>query len=478
MASDPKTNQPLSAEQRAVVEQIVHNNPIIQKVSAQLHRQHPDSKPYLVGGLVRDIMLGAPMADVDIDIEVHGVTLDELATILSTCGAVNYVGKSFGVLRVGSADIDWALPRVDSAGRKPQVAVVDLPIDEALRRRDLTMNAMAIDLQAFTLHDPFGGMEAMRKNILRSPDPEFFTQDPLRFYRVMQFIGRFEMYPDAALQEVCQQMDIAHVSRERIEMEFNKLFLKSRQPSRGIRWLADLGRLAEIMPEVAQLRGVEQDPIWHPEGDVFEHTMQALDAAAALAYTSEHEKLLIMYAALCHDLGKVSATQHEGDRIHNRGHDVASVPLARALLHRISTHKSLIDDVCLLVRWHMSPGQLVGQQQQVTAAAYKRLAAKIAPLSLRLLALVAYADNRGRNPARGVPLTGPVDRVDAFIARAQSAGVWEHKEAPLLVGADLLDVVEPGPELGKLLARAYEMQIDENITDKAELKRRVLGRKE
>src|SRR5205085_717907 len=127
--------------------------------------------------------------------------------------------------------------RIDSAGRKPQVTVMDMPIDVALRRRDLTMNAMAIDLAEMVLHDPLNGAEDIRMKTLRSPDPSFFTQDPLRFYRVMQFIGRFEMYPDAALQELCKQMDIANISRERIEMEFNKLLLQSKQPSSGIRWL-------------------------------------------------------------------------------------------------------------------------------------------------------------------------------------------------------------------------------------------------
>jgi tRNA nucleotidyltransferase (CCA-adding enzyme) len=471
MTSEKQTSYPLSAQNKRSLENILSQHPLINQIIDRLHAQH--ARAYLVGGLVRDIMLGAFGVSVDIDIEVHGVTLDQLAEILGEFGPVNYVGKSFGVLKVGSADIDWSLPRTDSAGRKPQVQVVDLPIDVALRRRDLTMNALAIDLHDFVLHDPYGGLEDMQAKVLRSPDPTFFTQDPLRFYRVMQFIGRFEMLPDASLETVCKQMDISKISRERIEQEFNKLLLQSHQPSRGIRWLAELGRLAEILPEVAQLRGVEQDPIWHPEGDVFEHTMQAVDAAALLTYESDHEKLLIMYAALCHDLGKVSAMQREGDRIHNYGHDIASVPLARALLHRISTHKSLIDDVCTLVRWHMSPGQLVAQKD-VTPAAYKRLAAKIAPLSLRLLALLAYADNRGRNPARGVPLPGPTERIDEFVKRAQAAGVFEHKEAPILVGADLLDVVEPGPELGKLLHRAYEMQLETGISDKAELKRRVL----
>lgn len=470
MVSDVKKQ--LTPQQRETVQTVLRHYPLITRVVSVLQQQGEHKKAFLVGGIVRDIILGTPLDNVDIDIEVHGVTIDELADVLSQFGVVNYVGKSFGVLKVGSIDVDWVLPRVDSAGRKPQVTVVDMPIDVALRRRDVTMNAMAIDLRTLDLYDPFGGLADMRNKTLRSPDPAFFTEDPLRFYRVMQFIGRFEMYPDTVLQDVCKKMDISSISRERIEMEFHKLFLKSRQPSRGIRWLADLGRIGEILLEVAQLRGVEQDPIWHPEGDVFEHTMQALDAAAVQEYADTPEKLLVMYAALCHDLGKKVAMQREGDRIHNYGHEQASVPLARTLMHRITTNKSLIHDVCVLVQYHMQPGQLV--KNNASLAAYKRLSRKIAPLSLRTLALLAYADNRGRNLERGKPLYGPVERIDQFVVRAKEAGVFLQPESPILVGADLLDQIAPGPELGKLLAKAYEIQINEGITDKELLKKRIL----
>lgn len=462
------------SSQRDSVHAIMQQYPIIKQVVAHLQQRGVTQKAYLVGGIVRDIILGLPLENIDIDIEVHGVTIDELADILSQFGAVNYVGKSFGVLKVGSIDVDWVLPRVDSAGRKPQVTVVDLPIETALRRRDVTMNAMAIDLNTLDLYDPFGGLEDIRNKVLRSPDPQFFTEDPLRFYRVMQFIGRFEMYPDSVLQDVCKKMDIASISRERIEMEFHKLFLKSRQPSRGIAWLADVSRIAEILPELAQLRGVEQDPVWHPEGDVFEHTLQALDAAAAQEYANTPEKLLVMYAALCHDLGKKVAMQRDGDRIHNYGHEQESVPRARTLMQRISTNKSLLQDVCTLVLYHMQPGQLV--KNNASLAAYKRLARKIAPLSLQTLSLLAYADNRGRNPARGKPLSGSIERVEQFVARAKEAGVWQQPEPPILVGADLLDTIPAGPELGEALAQAYEIQINEGITDKAELRRRILKR--
>ena len=180
---------------------------------------------YLVGGAVRDSILGLPVKD--IDIEVHGLSLEKLGELLGAFGPVSYVGKSFGVLKLHGTDMDWSLPRTDTSGRKPVVHIdPSMDINEALRRRDLTMNAMAIDLATGELIDPFHGLADMEQRTLRSPDVSFFQDDPLRFYRVMQFIGRFEMYPDDALEALCKNMDISTVSTERIEDEFEKLLLK------------------------------------------------------------------------------------------------------------------------------------------------------------------------------------------------------------------------------------------------------------
>lgn len=434
-------------------------------------------RAFLVGGAVRDLVLGSDLAGVDIDIEVHGLALEELAAVLQKFAPVDYVGKSFGVLKLHGTPIDWVLPRVDSSGRKPEITVrQDLSIEEALRRRDLTMNAMAIDLQSFELYDPFGGVRDLEEGILRSPDVQFFTQDPLRFYRVMQFIGRFTMYPDAELNAVCKTMDISAISKERIAAEFEKLFMKSAEPSRGLRWLDELGRIAELLPEVAMVRGVKQEPEYHPEADVFEHSMQALDSAATISYVSWEQKRIVTYAALCHDLGKVSTTKMIDGRLRSLGHEVAGVPLARALMRRITINKDLQDVVCVLVRYHMAPGSLV--KSKASLAAYKRLAIKLAPYTnMQTLALLAQADRRGRNQVGNRPFIEPSETVQVFVARAAEAGVLWHAEKPVITGSDLLDVIPPGPALGEAVKKAYEIQINKNITDKAELKKRVLSLK-
>jgi tRNA nucleotidyltransferase (CCA-adding enzyme) len=213
------------------IAELCAQQPLLLPITDAIHKQGGIS--YLVGGAVRDLLLSLPIKDMDI--EVHGMSLEALETVLKHYGPVSEVGKSFGVLKVYGTSFDFSLPRRDSAGRKPQVTIQDLSLEDALRRRDLTMNAMALDMHTRCLYDPFDGLSDLHAKRLRSPDSSFFAQDPLRFFRVMQFIGRFEMNPDEELTRICSSMDISDVSRERIEMEFEKLLLKSRRPSLGIR---------------------------------------------------------------------------------------------------------------------------------------------------------------------------------------------------------------------------------------------------
>ena len=198
-------------------------------------------------------------------------------------------------------------------------------------------------------------------------------------------------------------MDLKDISTERIEAEFDKLFLKSKRPSLGIRWLKQINRLQEILPELAATIGVKQDPSWHPEGDVFEHTMQSIDAAAALSYTDDYQKLKALYAVLCHDLGKVATTQIIDGHITSYDHENVGVPLAEKMLMRLTRRIELIDAVLKLVKYHMAPGQFVKTGAKINA--YKRLANKLAPeVSIYLLAQVSLADKRGRNAHSSLPL--------------------------------------------------------------------------
>jgi len=454
------------------INKIIKKTPKIEVILHAIHEH--EGNAFLVGGAVRDLFLNLTMKD--LDIEVHGLTIDELQKILQKVGPVSLVGKVYGVLRVHGLDIDWSLPRTDTAGRKPDV-VVDpyMDIVQALKRRDLTMNAMAINLHTFELIDPFNGLCDIEKKQLCTPDEDFFVEDPLRFYRVMQFIGRFDMYPCKALNALCAHMNLSGVSKERISDEFEKLFLRSKYPSKGFRWLKDIGRLREVLPELAALVGTAQNPKWHPEGDVFEHTMQAVDAAAQFEYPNNKQKLIMLFAALCHDLGKAVVTKTVDGTIKSIGHEQAGVPLAKELLKRMSIKKDIIAPVCTLVRYHMQVLMFV--TDNAGPAAYKRLARKLEPnVTIAQLAQLALADRQARNGDSNMPLTDIDEDVKVFLKNAYKSMVAHKAEPALLSGADIIDIVPPGPEMGRVLKEAYEMQIAENITDKNELKRRVAAK--
>lgn len=451
------------------LKKIFDDYPLIKKVLDPLYER--GGRAFLVGGAVRDMVLGLPVHD--LDIEIHGLELDELSSLLSDFGWVSLVGKSFGVLKVAGSSIDWALPRTDSSGRKPQVSLdPHMGITEALRRRDLTMNALALELKTGRLYDPFNGIDDLKQGILRSPDLAFFKDDPLRFFRVMQFIGRFEMLPDQALNEICHSMDISHISKERIEAEFEKLLHYSRCPSLGVRWIASIGRLNEILPELARTQEIQQNPAWHPEIWVFEHLMQTLDAAAKLPVEKD-QKLILLYAALCHDIGKVSTTILKDGVLKSPGHAQAGVPLSRSLLKRITRKGALIKAVELLVNHHMDPGQFVSLGAK--PAAYRRLALRLAPYTtLQMLMLLSLADRRGRNGEGHEPLEVYPAFIDTFIKRAKEAESLDTVVTPLLHGRDIADIVERGPSMGILLRFAYEEQLEHGITDKQELRRLVI----
>ncbi len=449
---------------------------LIHKIVEAIHQKK--GRALLVGGAVRDMVMGSPIKDVDI--EVYKLTEEELENILKRFGPVSLVGKSFGVLRIHGLDVDWSLPRADSPGRKPTVVIDPLmSVEAAARRRDLTMNAMAFDLISHELIDPFQGKADIEHKVLRTPDRQFFIQDPLRLYRVMQFISRFEMMPNEELDKVCKEMDIAAVSRERIEEEFKKLLLRSKRPSSAIRWLQSIGRLQEILPELAATVGVPQNPQWHPEGDVFEHSMQALDAAASIVqqnvgyYDNEFYKLVLLYAALCHDLGKVTTTKEVDGVIKSIGHENDSKKFARIMLKRITHNGDLIDAVSSLVLHHMTPLQFTHNKAKLPA--YRRLASKLdRQVNIRMLIDLCIADKRGRNGKDHCPLTCDFSDVAEFRCKVEEAGVLDGPIEPLLKGADLIEWVPAGPQLGKLLDEAYQLQIEKGITDKLMLRDYVL----
>lgn len=433
----------------------------------------------LVGGAVRDLLLGLPLKD--FDIEIHKLPVETVQKLLSQFGHVRLVGKQFGVFKIDGIVADWSLPRTDGTGRKPTVVVDhNLSYHDAFGRRDLTINAMGLNLITGELIDPYNGQKDLKSGILRAPRPEFFIQDPLRFFRVVQFIGRFQMTPEHSFEELLATMSLEGVSIERIHSEYEKLFLLSERPSLGLRWLNKIGRLQELLPELAATVGIEQRLDYHPEGDVFEHTMQAVDAAAQLVRKYELDKkdaVMLIISAVCHDLGKVTTTRmHEG-RLISWNHEIEGVAPAQKLLVALTPVESIKRAVLKMVRYHMMPGALI--KNGAKNAAYKRLAVNLAPeVTPFQLSLLAQADKRGRNHLSHIPLDEPaVNEVMQFDAKIKELGLLNGPEKAIIQGADLLDVCPAGPALGKMVEEAYTIQIEEGITNKAELKQRVLEKR-
>ncbi|MCC6271557.1 MAG: CCA tRNA nucleotidyltransferase, partial [Microbacteriaceae bacterium] len=194
----------------------------------------------LVGGVVRDALLG--FTSKDYDLEIYGLTLDQLETLLARYGHVIAVGRSFGVLRVKGIDADFSLPRRESkTGRGHRGFLVEcdptLTFEAAARRRDVTINSIGYDVLTEELLDPHGGQRDLTEGVLRATDPAHFGEDPLRALRVAQLTARFEFSVDPSLETLCSEQDLSELAHERIFEELRKLLVKGKRPSLGLEFL-------------------------------------------------------------------------------------------------------------------------------------------------------------------------------------------------------------------------------------------------
>ncbi|MEM7496138.1 MAG: HD domain-containing protein, partial [Myxococcota bacterium] len=407
--------------------------------------------PIAVGGCVRDHLLG--IAPKDVDIEVYGLPVPALKQALQPVATVNEVGKSFGILKVTTVGetFDVSLPRTESktgAGHRGFAVTPDPALDfaRACQRRDFTINAMGLDLATGRLLDPCGGREDLARGVLRHVSPAF-AEDPLRVLRGAQFVARFDarMHEDTVALCRSLQGELATLSAERIGGELNKL-LAAPKPSKGLSALHDCGALV-LFPELAALQNCPQDPKWHPEGDVWVHTLMVTDAAARLvrAHTLEpEESRLVMLGALCHDLGKPATTAREGDHIRSKGHDVAGAKPTRQFLKRLAITGRRADAVVALVREHLRPMQLYLEREHVSDGAIRRLARRV---PIQRLCYVAEADFLGRTTPEAQ--NGRDPSCAWLREQARRLDVDLRPPDPLLQGRHLLKLGhKPGPELG------------------------------
>jgi tRNA nucleotidyltransferase (CCA-adding enzyme) len=434
-----------------------------------LRLREAGGRPYLVGGAVRDALLGLPVKD--FDVEVFGLPVEALKAVLAEGHSVNAVGESFTVFKVAGLQgvegaVDVSIPRRDSKvgpGHRGIAVAGDpeLPVVEAARRRDFTINALLFDPQTGQVLDPHGGLPDLEGRVLRAVDPGSFGDDPLRALRAVQFVARFELSVEPGTALLCSSMPLRELPAERIFGEIEKLLLRARRPSLGLRALCAWGMLPAIAPELLPLASTAQDPEWHPEGDVWTHTLLAVDQAAGLLDGLDHARALtVMLAALCHDLGKPSTTRLEEGRIRSRGHEEAGVAPTLALLERWNVHTlggyDVRAQVVALVADHLKPGQLYDDRDRVSDGAIRRLARRCEP---DLLDRVARADCLGRT-GQHPPLA-----MDWFRARVAQLHVEREPPQPLLLGRHVLQLgVSPGREVGRVVKAVYERQLDGQVT--------------
>ena len=411
-------------------------------------------RTWLVGGSVRDLVLGQQPRD--LDLEVTGVPPGQIHALLTEHFSVQFVGKAFAVFKLQGLPVDLSIPSrtlSDDTSLPGLLRQADpnMPIDEALARRDFTINAMAWDPDTLELRDPFNGRGDLDARILRHASNRF-AEDPLRVLRGMQLAARLELTVAPETVALCQTLSQEGQPSERLWEEWKKLLLQGRKPSLGLQFLRHCGWL-RFYPELASLEGCPQDPIWHPEGDVWIHTLHCLDWFAAERTGDEPDDLAVGLGVLCHDFGKPVTTKEEYGHVSSRGHESEGTGPTQRFLERLTNQHSLIDEVVPLVLCHLRPRAL--HDANASDSAVRRLARQVQRIDR--LVRVARADHAGRPPKQfdGFPAG------EWLLARARQLEVDRQTPSPIIMGRHLLELgIQPGPGMGQLVDDCYEAQLD------------------
>jgi tRNA nucleotidyltransferase (CCA-adding enzyme) len=414
----------------------------------------------LVGGCVRDALLG--QAAKDADLEVFGLEPGFLEKLVEEAYPIIVVGRSFGVLKVRGLELDVSVPRRErKTGPKHKDFEVNadpgMSFHDAAGRRDFTINAISWDPLTRELIDPFNGAGDLRAGVLRHTTQRF-AEDPLRVLRGMQMAARFEFAVAPETVALAATLTMDGLSAERVFEEWQKLLVKGKKPSVGLKFLQACGWV-KFFPELVALIGCPQDPGWHPEGDVWTHTLHCLDAFAQRRTGDAWEDLVVGFAVLCHDFGKPATTvKGEDGHIRSQGHEAAAEEPARAFLARMTQHKDLIESVLPLVLCHMRPRELM--LGGAGDGAIRRLAKKIGRIDR--LARVDEADRWGRPPL------APTDQGAGqwLLERAATLAVADQAPEPIVLGRHLIAAgLQPGPQFKQLLNACYEAQLDGKFSD-------------
>lgn len=426
-------------------------------------------RPILVGGCVRDYFLNIPVKDYDV--EIFGIDcFDTIKKILQKYGSVKLVGKSFGVLtlRVDKYDFDFALPRIEKkVGNTHQdfevITNANLSFKEAAIRRDFTINAIGYDFSKKEFLDPFNGLSDLKNKIIKHIDDNTFMEDSLRVYRAVGFASRFDFEIEKKTKELCKKIviedELKYLPKERIYEEFKKLFLKSRKPSIAFELMKELGVL-KYFPELNALINCIQDEVYHPEGDVWIHTMMTLDEMAKIINDNnikdEYRILYLFYGILCHDFGKPFCTKEINGKITSHKHEILGIKPTISFLSKLTNEKKLIEIVCSLVKNHLAPFQLYLAESSLKAI--KRLSLKV---NIEDLCLVCLADCLGRD----IDAKDKCPKATSWLLNsAKELNIQNKAIQPLVQGRDLIALgYKPSKEFKEILEFAFDLQLDEHL---------------
>lgn len=405
---------------------------------------------YWAGGCVRDMLLGKLPRDYDIATDAVPDAIQ--AIFPHSCE----VGKSFGVMIVpcDGFTFETATFRQDHGihdGRHPAAISFSTPEEDAARR-DFTVNAMFFDPVDNTLHDFVNGradLDARRLRCVGEPDRRF-EEDHLRLLRAIRFATtlEFEIEPATAAAIIRHAPSIARISIERIRDEFTRTLLEARRPGQALRILDELGLLPVFLPEVSALKDQEQPPEFHPEGDVFTHTVMMLDGM-------EKRSVALAYAVLLHDIAKPVTAFHDGQRLRFHGHAEHGARMAEVILRRLRLPNKVIEEVTACVGRHM---RFMDVPKMRRATLRRLVGSPTFDIELELHRLDCLACH------------GMMDNYDAICKARDEFANEPVLPKPWLTGRDLMGLGIPsGPGLGEALKTLYDMQLEGSVPDREAL---------
>lgn len=413
-------------------------------------------KVYIVGGVVRDLLILDNIVQHDIDVEVYNLTIEELQTVLSTFGTVDEIGKSFGILKLSTLpDFDFSLPReekkIGNTHRSFEITIDrNLDSKNASLRRDLTMNALLYDYRTNEIIDHFNGIEDIKNKCIRMVNQNTFKEDPLRVLRVARFASTYQFDIEDKTSLFCKEMAeqglLDSLSSERVYEEYCKILL-SKVPSIGFKFLNKINALPQYLSILQQ---TNQRLDYHPEGNVWNHSLLVLDLAALVKHRASNP-LGFMWGALFHDLGKAIVTTKEGSA---PMHNDAGVKVFEQYCTTLITNKKLQQYIKTIISYHMHLMNMVRRNAE-DAAYYKVLKGIDGIMPIEDLVLISKCDKLGRLRDSHQDILKLDDYINDKIQRLGTKAL-----VPVVCGKDLIDLgFKQSSLFKKILDEAYLLQL-------------------